>query len=146
VGNTGSRHKFRYAPLGKTVNLASRVQGATKYFKCRLLVTDATRAQLDDSFATRCLGQVRVVNIGEAVRLHELVEPGAADWPEAKIEYERALEEFESQNFSNAARILGNWRMEHGTDQPALMLLYRSVQFMVEPPTQFDPVWTLQGK
>lgn len=146
VGNTGSRHKFRYAPLGKTVNLASRVQGATKYFKCRLLITDATRAQLDDSFATRCLGQVRVVNIGEAVRLHQLVEPGAPDWPAAKQEYERALEEFENQNFSQAARILGNWRIEHSDDQAALMLLYRSVQFMVEPPTQFDSVWTLQGK
>lgn len=146
VGNTGSQHKFRYAPLGKAVNLASRVQGATKHFKCRLLVTDATRVQLDETFATRCLGQIRVVNIGEAVRVHELVENGAPDWPEAKIEYERALQEFENQKFSQAARILGNWRLQHASDQAALMLLYRSVQFMVEPPVQFDPVWTLQGK
>ena len=87
-----------------------------------------------------------MVNIGEAVRLHELVETGAPDWPEAKIEYERALEEFENQKFSQAARILGNWRTQHGHDQAALMLLYRSVQFMVEPPAQFDPVWTLAGK
>ena len=35
VGNTGSIHKFKYGPLGNTVNLASRVQGATKYLKAR---------------------------------------------------------------------------------------------------------------
>src|SRR5204863_221599 len=28
VGNTGSRYKFKYGPLGPTANLASRVQGA----------------------------------------------------------------------------------------------------------------------
>ena len=31
VGNTGSRQKFKYGPLGHTVNLASRVEGATKH-------------------------------------------------------------------------------------------------------------------
>ena len=30
VGNTGSRSRFKYGPLGHTVNLASRVEGATK--------------------------------------------------------------------------------------------------------------------
>ena len=38
VGNTGSQYKFKYGPLGNTVNLASRVQGITKYVRCRLLV------------------------------------------------------------------------------------------------------------
>ncbi len=50
VGNTGSQHKFKYGPLGNTVNLASRVQGATKYLKCRLLVTGSDAAKLDDEF------------------------------------------------------------------------------------------------
>jgi class 3 adenylate cyclase len=50
VGNTGSRYKFKYGPLGNTVNLASRVQGLTKYVKCRLLVTAATRRGLAANF------------------------------------------------------------------------------------------------
>ena len=70
VGNTGSQHKFKYGPLGNTVNLASRVQGATKYLKCRLLITGATQAKLDQSFATRRLCRVRVVNIAEPVALY----------------------------------------------------------------------------
>src|SRR5207248_3044278 len=33
VGNVGSKIKFKYGALGNTVNLASRVQGATKHVK-----------------------------------------------------------------------------------------------------------------
>ena len=46
VGNTGSQYKFKYGPLGHAVNLASRVQGLTKYLKSQLLITAATRDRL----------------------------------------------------------------------------------------------------
>jgi len=146
VGNTGSRHKFKYGPLGNTVNLASRVQGATKYLQCKLLITGATQARLDDGFATRRLCRVRVVNIAEPLELYELVPGDSAGWLEAKAEYEKALAEFENRRFSSSARILGNWRLEHPGDGPALLLLSRAVQCMVEEPDPFDPVWVLPGK
>ena len=146
VGNTGSRHKFKYGPLGNTVNLASRGQGATKYLKCKLLITGATAAKLDSEFAARRLCQVRVVNIGQPVALHELVPVGQAGWPEARVTYEEALGEFERRNFSRAARILGDWRERQPGDAPALLLLSRAVQCMVEEPDPFDSVWVLPGK
>jgi adenylate cyclase len=146
VGNIGSHHKFKYGPLGNSVNLASRVQGATKYLKCKLLITGATQAKLDNTFATRRLCQGRVVNIAEPVALHELVPSDQAGWPEAKVQYEQALEEFENKNLSGAARILGNWRVHNPLDAPALLLLYRAVQCMVEEPNPFSPVWVLPGK
>ena len=146
VGNVGSQQKFKYGPLGNTVNLASRVQGATKYLKCKILITGTTRAKLDSCFATRRLCSVRVVNISEPVALHELVPSNQPHWPEAQVEYEKALAEFEKQNFSKAASILGNWRVEHPEDSPPLLLLYRVVQCMVEEPSAFDPVWSLPGK
>ena len=57
VGNTGSRFKFKYGPLGNTVNLGSRVQGLTKYLKRPLLVTRATRERLGDGFVCPPRGQ-----------------------------------------------------------------------------------------
>ena len=53
VGNTGSSQKFKYGPLGNTVNLGSRVQGLTKYLQRPLLVTRATREKLGDDFIAR---------------------------------------------------------------------------------------------
>ena len=82
VGNTGSKHKFKYGPLGHHVNLASRVQGATKYLLQLLLVTEFTRAQLGNDFELRRLCQVRVVNIVSAVALYELAPPNLPGWPE----------------------------------------------------------------
>ena len=46
VGNTGSHKKFNYGPLGHTVNLASRVEGATKHLGVSLLITGATEKWL----------------------------------------------------------------------------------------------------
>jgi adenylate cyclase len=146
VGNIGSHHKFKYGPLGNTVNLASRVQGATKYLKRKLLITGATQGKLGSGFATRRLCQVRVVNIAEPVALYELVSSDQAGWLEAKMQYEEALEQFENKNFSRAARILGTLRVQNPSDAPALLLLYRAVQCLVEEPNPFDPVWALPGK
>jgi adenylate cyclase len=56
VGNMGSSRKFKYGPHGHVVNLANRVQGATKMVPGgNLLMTGSTRALLGESFSyTRC--------------------------------------------------------------------------------------------
>ena len=146
VGNTGSHHKFKYGPLGNTVNLASRVQGATKYLKCRILMTGATKSALDDPFYSRRLCDALVVNIAEPVALHELVLEDQPLHAEATEVYEQALSRFEAKDFASAARALGNWRMQCPNDEPALMLLYRAVRCMVEGPSPSHPIWVLPGK
>lgn len=146
VGNIGSRRKFKYGPLGSAVNVASRVQGATKYLKCRLLMTGETRQRLDPSFTARRLCVVRVVNIPDAVTLHELRIDDSPDLVPLHREYERALEEFERQDFGDAARTLGNLLASYPDDAPSLLLLQRSVGQLVDPDGAFDPIWELPGK
>jgi adenylate cyclase len=146
VGNVGSRRKFKYGALGNTVNLASRVQGATKYFKAKVLITGETQAKLDSSFMTRRLGQVKVVGIETPVHLHELFSP---DWPfacDARERYAEALSDFEKCEFMLCARKLGNWRGECPTDDPVLVLLYRAVRAMVEGKPAGHPVWEFTEK
>jgi adenylate cyclase len=146
VGNTGTRHKFKYGPLGNNVNLASRVQGATKHLKTQLLITGATHARLGADFNARRLGPVRVVNIQEPVELYELPPPGHTCWVEAKQEYEAGLSEFEKRSFPHAARILANLRDKCPDDGPALLLLSRAVHSMVKEPVAADLIWELAEK
>jgi adenylate cyclase len=146
VGNTGSRHKFKYGPLGHTVNLASRVQGATKYLRSRLLVTESTQQRLGTEFATRRLCKVHVVNIARPVDLYELVPPGLPGWLDVKERYERALAEFERGHFRAAASTLGNLLSEHADDGPTMVLLSRAITAVVEDRADFNPVWDLPGK
>jgi len=146
VGNTGSRQKFKYGPIGNTVNLGSRVQGATKYLKSPILITEATRRQLRDQFITRRVCAVRVVNIHTAVELYELHAAQDAVHSAIRDPYEQALVLFEQQNFRGAAQMLANILADHPDDGPALVLLSRSVNHLVQPPTYFDPAWELPGK
>jgi adenylate cyclase len=148
VGNVGSRVKFKYGALGNTVNLASRVQGATKYLQTPLLITAATRAALDKSFQaqTRRLCQVRVVNIAEPVALYELIGPGNDTWIGLKLAYEEALDKFTAGEFRVACRILGRLIPDHPDDGPSLLLLSRAVAFLINETDTTDPVFTLPGK
>src|SRR5262245_5118642 len=146
VGNTGSRQKFKYGPLGHTVNLASRVQGATKYLKCPLLMTEWTRARLNESLRVRKLCQVRVVNIKQPVDLYELRTETAPHWPDIKTKYEEALQEFTDSQFRRAASILGNLLHEFLDDGPSLVLMSRAVNSLVDGPEEDHPVWPLPGK
>jgi adenylate cyclase len=146
VGEVGTEHKFKYGPQGPTVNLASRVQGATKYLRVPALVTGATRAKLGDNFPTRRLTKVRVVNIQAAVDLYELAADPPLGWAGLRDGYEAALAAFEAGDARGAARRLGNLLAEHPGDGPALLLLSRAVNVLVAAAEPYDPVWELPGK
>jgi adenylate cyclase len=146
VGNVGSRHMFKYGALGHTVNLASRTQGATKSFKCKVLLTGWTQERLDGSFLTRRLGRVKVVGINQPVDLYELFSRDCPHGIAGKTEYEKALQLFEQGDFGPAARTLGNWRGQAPTDDAVLMLMLRAVKAMVEGRPQGHPVWELTEK
>lgn len=146
VGNTGSTRKFKYGPLGNGVNLASRVQGATKYLRVPLVVTGSTRRLLDDSYLVRRLCTVQVVNIVEPVDLYELDYAGGDDRLALFAAYEDARSAFDEGRFAMAARALGDLLARFPDDGPSLLLLSRAVENMLEEPQDFTPVWRLPGK
>ena len=79
VGNTGSSRKLKYGPHGHTVNIASRVQAATKKLGVPLLITDATRARLGDGWRTARVGQIQLPGVADAAGLHELTGEAGSD-------------------------------------------------------------------
>lgn len=147
VGNTGTARRRKYGPLGNTVNLASRVQGATKYVQTNLLITGNTHAALGAEMLTRRLCTVKVTNIEEPVDLFEVIPVEKLGWKELTESYERALASFENRQFRIAAAMLGNMLLEHPTDGPSLLLMSRVVNELINgTEREFDPVWPLPGK
>ncbi|MBD3673710.1 MAG: response regulator [Planctomycetaceae bacterium] len=149
VGNTGTARRRKYGPLGNTVNLASRVQGASRFLQSSLLVTGMTFDQLDaDEFSSRRLCTVQVNNIEEPVELYEIVPLETDGWLSLSQRYEQALEAFENQEFRLAASMLGDLLVHHPSDGPSLLLMSRAVNELIKDDDEepFDPVWHLSGK
>jgi len=147
VGNVGSKHRFKYGPLGNAVNLASRLQGATKYLGRPLLISGATAKQLDDSFATRRLCTIRVNNIRQPVEIYDLAAQATPQWREFQTAYDLALEYFEKGNFPASIKILAGLIAEHVDDEPSLLLMSRAVELISQHRAgDFDLVWELPGK
>jgi adenylate cyclase len=76
VGNFGSRHRFDYSAIGDTVNLASRLEGASKRYDCAALVTRSTHVRTS-GFAMRSLGQIQVRGRAEPIEAFALLQTGA---------------------------------------------------------------------
>jgi adenylate cyclase len=144
VGNTGSKFKFKYGPLGNTVNLASRIQGLTRYLRCPLLVSASTRRQLGDRFISRRVCRARVVNIAEPVDLYEVEEAEDDGRRDFFRESERALDALEASNFAQAAHDAG--KLLDRDDGPLLLVLSRAVTMLMQKGSAFDPVWEPPGK
>ena len=147
VGNVGTHRKFKYGSLGTAVNLASRVQGATKFLKTSLLITGDTAEKVRAVFPTRRLCQVRVQNIKAAVHLHELEVPGTYDdWIRLSADYEKALNVFEGGDFVEARDLLSTFLRAVPDDGPGQRLLARIHEATTSENFDFSPIWTLPGK
>ncbi|MFM7111119.1 MAG: adenylate/guanylate cyclase domain-containing protein, partial [Planctomycetota bacterium] len=146
-GNTGSSFKFQYGPLGNTVNVASRVEGATKHFGVSMLVTASTRALLDEKVPVRRVRKVMLKGIPEAVDLYEVPESsGGAELGDFIKRYELSLKHYEEGRHLEAVKGLQNLLANAAEpDGPTLALLMRAVAALGQI-EQGSPVEEMQGK
>ena len=141
VGNTGSKQKFKYGPMGKTVNLGSRIQGLTKLWRVQTLMNEETALRLPADIPKRRICQARVVGMDECVTLYELCfEPNAAQTV-LRQDYESALLSYEEGRHREAAQAFSDLAKRFPNDGPSVMMLVRAVQEMANPQDNFDPIW-----
>ena len=110
-GNIGSDKRMDYTVIGDGVNLAARLESATKAYQARVLLSDLTRASLTGDFLLRDVDLLRVKGKTQPVAVYE------------------AMAAYGQSEFSNLDEVMSRW--------PAAMTAYRQARW-VEARTLFE--------
>jgi adenylate cyclase len=146
VGEIGTAERVTYGAVGDAMNLASRLEGANKFYGTEILISEATRAAAGPEVIAREVDQVRVVGRRQPVRIFELVgRKGEVDGAtlERLVRFAEGLAALRARDFARAARAF----TRDPDDGPSRALLRRAESFAASaPPPDWDGVHALEEK
>jgi adenylate cyclase len=125
VGNAGSSRKVKYGPRGPNVNLASRVEAATKELGVPFVATQATVDLVTDEFAINRICRAQLPGLPQALDLYAVDLSQSDTVKHAWQTYANALQQFEQGNFEVVADILSSIE-EESSNVPRRFLMDRA--------------------
>jgi adenylate cyclase len=154
VGNMGSALRYGYTALGDTVNLSSRLEGLNKEYGTHILLSDATRAAVDDSLLVwreldliRVKGKLRPVTLYELVAARGTPEGDAPDLEERLEFFSQGRACYRERRWQDAQIIFEKLLERWPDDGPARMYLNRCKEYLVAGPEEdWDGVYVMTHK
>jgi adenylate cyclase len=148
VGNIGSAKRMEYTVIGDNVNLASRLEGATKQYGAKILLSESTVHDLTKPALLREVDVIRVKGKDRPVAVYEALgfrdAAGIGDMLDA---YEEGLAAYRARKWKPAAKAFEAALRIEPDDGPSALYLDRCRLYAAQPPADdWDGVWTLKQK
>jgi adenylate cyclase len=149
VGNMGSDKRLAWTVMGDNVNLASRLEGMTKQYRSRVIISESTYEQVAHQFVAREVDRIRVKGKKKPVVIYQLLAPISEHQAYAPLltQFNAALDVYRSQNWLEATGKFGELLAEYPDDGPTQIMLQRCVEFLEEAPEpDWDGVYVMKSK